>query len=71
MKNKSNQCEACKQQYELCVYDFHHLDPAQKDFSLSGHRIRQHSWKDIVKEIDKCRLLCANCHRLEHWALTN
>lgn len=47
----------------VAVFDFHHLDPKQKDFSISNS---SKSWEKISKELDKCILLCANCHRIEH-----
>lgn len=46
-----------------CVYDFHHIDPTQKDFSISNN---SKSFESIKPELDKCILLCANCHRLRH-----
>lgn len=47
------------------VYDFHHLDPSNKDFNISskGHTISEIRLK---KELDKCVLLCSNCHRIRH-----
>jgi len=57
----------------LCGYDkpvpgayaFHHRDPKQKDFTISryGHC---RSWKVVKKEVDKCDLLCQNCHAEVH-----
>ena len=45
------------------VYDFHHVDPEQKDFIISqGVKC----FEKIKTELDKCILLCANCHRLVH-----
>ena len=45
------------------VYDFHHRDPSQKDFSISKNA---KSFEKCKQELDKCDLLCANCHRLRH-----
>lgn len=46
------------------VYDFHHLDPSvkEKDPGMLMHC----SWERLQKELDKCVLLCANCHRIAH-----
>lgn len=45
------------------VLDFDHIDPATKTRSiarmLSGHV----KWENILKEIEKCEVRCANCHR--------
>ena len=46
------------------VFDFHHLDPSEKDVDWSKLRLR--SWSSIISELDKCVLLCANCHRIRH-----
>ena len=56
-------CEVCNQQYPLSVYDFHHKH--SKDHSPS-YIISNRSIETIAKELDKCVLLCANCHRIEH-----
>lgn len=46
------------------IYDFHHLDPSTKEFQWNKLRLR--SWDSIKKELDKCALLCSNCHRWRH-----
>lgn len=43
---------------------FHHLDPKAKEFAI-GVMINK-SWAKIIKELDKCVLLCANCHGERH-----
>jgi hypothetical protein len=62
---KGGKCEHCG--YNKCpsVFDFHHLDPNKKDFAISsnGH---SRSWDRVKKELDKCILLCSNCHRELH-----
>ncbi|MFA6022894.1 MAG: hypothetical protein WC781_02280 [Candidatus Pacearchaeota archaeon] len=47
------------------VLEFHHRNPLQKDFNISrkGHC---RSWSRVKTEIEKCDLLCANCHRETH-----
>ena len=57
-------CEDCGGVYPQQVYDFHHRDPKEKD--ISPARARHLSWENYKKEIDKCVLLCANCHRIKH-----
>ena len=46
------------------IYDFHHLDTTEKEADPGS--LMHHSWTKIQKELDKCILLCANCHRIEH-----
>lgn len=64
---KGGKCAACG--YDKCpaAFDFHHLDPKQKDFGIAAGGIT-HSWKKVKEELDKCIMLCANCHRELHSA---
>jgi hypothetical protein len=59
-------CKACG--YDKCIaaLEFHHLDPSEKDFAISG-KIR--SWTALEVELKKCVMLCANCHREVHAGL--
>jgi hypothetical protein len=57
-------CSKCEQEYHRSVYDFHHINPEDKEHDW--HTLRELSWDVIEKEIEKCILLCANCHRLTH-----
>ncbi len=57
-------CKHCGNVFHPAVYEFHHLDPTTKDRDPS--KMLSLSWERIIKELDKCLLLCANCHRLEH-----
>lgn len=58
-------CVDCQHGYHLSAYDFHHLDPIKKDINPSS--LMNRPWDVIKKEIDKCVLLCSNCHRRRHW----
>ena len=60
-------CKLCG--YDRCTdaLDFHHLDPDKKDFSIS--KMGNMSLPKILKEIDKCIMVCANCHREIHAGL--
>lgn len=58
-------CEVCGENHPACL-EFHHIDPSQKKFSVSARRDRP-SLKQLQEEIAKCRVLCANCHRKEHY----
>lgn len=60
-----NQCFDCKQSFPDCVYDFHHLDPLTKDKNIKA--IFNLSWNKILIELNKCILLCSNCHRIRHF----
>ena len=47
------------------IYDMHHLNPDEKEYSV-GHMI-SYKWETHKKELDKCVMLCANCHRRRHY----
>jgi hypothetical protein len=59
-----DRCEHCHQQWPLAVYEFHHKNPTEKDYDPA--QALQLSWENFKMELDKCMLLCANCHRMEH-----
>lgn len=57
-------CKRCNGKFHPSIYEFHHRDPELKDSELS--KMLQLSWIRLAEELDKCDLLCANCHRLAH-----
>lgn len=59
-------CARCGEDHPATL-DFHHRDPAAKDFNLSNVSAYGWSLERIQAEIAKCEVLCANCHRKEHW----
>lgn len=58
-------CERCGYDKSIAALDFHHKDPTEKDFGISDEGITR-SWEVIQHELDKCMLVCANCHREIH-----
>jgi hypothetical protein len=63
---KGSSCEICgysKNQAALC---FHHIEPKMKSFQIDLRRCSNSSWDGLLKEADKCRLLCLNCHAELH-----
>jgi hypothetical protein len=56
-------CIVCGFEHPEAI-DFHHLDPSEKEFNVSGAMGK--AWDKVKAEIDKCVCLCANCHRLHH-----
>lgn len=63
---KGGRCQYCGYCKCLQALEFHHRNPKEKDFTIS--RITA-SWARIKKELDKCVLTCANCHREIHSGL--
>lgn len=58
-------CQICG--YNKCnrALSFHHKDPTKKDFGLAAHGLTR-AWEKTKKELDKCILVCANCHMEIH-----
>ena len=65
-------CAHCNCVFHWSVYDFHHIDPSTKVSNVST-MLSHYSYNlpAVYLEIDKCLLLCANCHRLHHWGGSN
>ena len=61
---KGGCCSKCGYSKCYAALEFHHLDPTTKDFNISS--TRSWSWVRLKPELDKCVLLCSNCHREEH-----
>lgn len=60
-----NKCFDCNTSYPPYVYQFHHLDPTQKDVNPSVAMTRDSD--KMWKELKKCVMLCANCHMIRHF----
>jgi hypothetical protein len=55
-------CTDCKIIYHPCQMDFDHL--GNKKIGIAAMKVQHYSIKRIQEEINKCELVCANCHRL-------
>jgi len=57
-------CEVCGESRPVCL-DFHHMDATTKDRNIGS----TFGWSiaRLEREIDKCKVLCSNCHRILHW----
>ena len=62
-------CQKCGENHPACL-DFHHQDPSTKDFSLGDARAMGWGKKRLLAEIQKCVVVCANCHRKLNSKLT-
>lgn len=64
---KGGKCMICGYKKYVGVLDLHHINGHKGfDFSTDGYR---HSWEDIRAELEKCVLVCSNCHREIHGGL--
>lgn len=62
---KGSKCEKCG--YDKCpnALEFHHIND-NKEFNISNCKLTKFDER-ITQELNKCILLCANCHREIHW----
>lgn len=65
---KGGRCQCCNYDRCLSALEFHHTDPNEKDFGISAKGYTR-SWETVKKELDKCVLVCSNCHREIHEGL--
>jgi len=66
VKHLGGQCERCG--YDKCQasFDFHHTNPEEKEFAIASE-MGSMNFERLLKEIEKCMLLCSNCHREIHY----
>lgn len=62
-----NRCTKCGYHEYPCALDLHHVDAGQKDVAFRTWRTW--SWERLEIELQKCILLCKNCHAVEHYLL--
>ena len=65
---KGGKCQVCGYNRTPRSLGFHHTNPAKKDFGIGANTTR--SWNSVRKELDKCVLVCANCHGEIHDGIT-
>ena len=58
-------CKRCLGNFHPNIYDFHHVDPNEKEFNMDRSNFNRRL-ETIMREALKCVLLCANCHREVH-----
>jgi len=61
---KSVPCGDCGSIFPVCVMDFDHIDPRTKRCNVSRMIHSEISLRELRAEIAKCRIICANCHRI-------
>jgi hypothetical protein len=59
-------CADCGERHPACL-EWHHLDPREKDGTVSRMMQNCVRWEAILAEVKKCVVLCSNCHRKRHW----
>lgn len=67
---KGSKCNICGIEYNKensAIFDFHHRIKEKDKIRLNTSNLTRFSWDTILKELEKCDLLCSNCHRLLHF----
>lgn len=58
-------CEECGYNENPVALQFHHRDPSQKSFTI-GQKMNRMGADKLLAEAEKCRVMCANCHKIHH-----
>lgn len=64
LKLKGGCCIVCGFNKSKSALDFHHLDPSKKDPDIV--LTKNMGWDKLITEVNKCVILCSNCHRMVH-----
>lgn len=68
MYKQTLSCQQCGESHPACL-DFHHVDPDEKTEHISRMvKFKRYSHEDLLAELEKCIVLCSNCHRKEHYS---
>ncbi len=65
-KIESGGCIKCGEKHPAAL-DFHHRDPSKKEITINGMLEGKYGPAKIDIEMQKCDVLCSNCHRKLHW----
>ena len=66
VRAKGGHCSICGYHKNLSALAFHHLDSNTKDFKLDMRSLSNRKLEPTLKELDKCVLVCHNCHAELH-----
>ena len=65
---RDKKCSICSET-DIRTFEFDHINPNEKSFNISRGMTNGYKWEMILQEINKCRILCANCHK-KHTSVT-
>ena len=65
---KGNKCIFCQYNKYEGALEFHHIVSSTKEFGI-GQKGHSRSWDKVKDELDKCILVCSNCHKEVHAGL--
>lgn len=66
IKMFGSKCIVCGYNKNYSALCFHHQEPDKKDFQLDLRKLSNSKWEKILEEVNKCILLCHNCHSELH-----
>ena len=66
IRMKGGKCQKCGYSNNITALEFHHRDPSQKERKLDSRNLSNGKWEYILLELEKCDLLCSNCHAETH-----
>ena len=69
VEHLGGKCHLCGYNRSISALDIHHLNASKKSFGISQSGCTR-SWERVKREIEKCVLICANCHREVHAGIT-
>lgn len=64
---KGGKCKLCGYNKNYAALNFHHRNPREKLFGLDTRKCSNSSWASLMKEAEKCDILCFNCHMEHHY----
>ena len=64
IKYLGEKCSSCGWEGNQAALQFHRIDPKKKEFTIGN--VANKKWEFIKNELEKCILLCANCHAIKH-----
>lgn len=67
IKQLGGACQHCGYDTNFAVLSFHHKDETTKSFGLDSTSLRYYNIEMIAEEVEKCELLCSNCHMEAHY----
>ena len=66
---KTKPCTVCGQSFPPCAMDFHHRNSDTKKVTIAMAIARFANLDKVLEELNKCELLCSNCHRIKTWGV--
>ena len=64
--SRGGRCELCGYNKNLAALEFHHKNPSEKEFQIDVRHFSNTKLEILKEELDKCLLVCSNCHREIH-----